>query len=756
MFPSNQAWSRNIVATFLDKGTCRKQDRMDIAAELQYVLANSLDDDVFQTDCNSSTTKFVRNPTKALFKGIISEMKSRGAWKHIKSFTLLSREKNFALAKDAYHTNCFLDETFRYTDDHNTSMSFHSFAVLKSKDEEMFLKSDEERKSLIKCNSPCLNGGQCNHHPYSSNLFCDCKHFTHGARCETLSNITTASNLEILFQQTVTIPNLQYLHFDVKNLSGYIGSSMGNIESAVDHFEKALDKEFVQLRMNFQKLSGWKGIPTEYGELVKNLQKLIELLSSGKYSDGSDVNTKGLHDLAEAVLGAQRYHGIRKWLHDMNQLINGTTGISSTRQEPFIISFMEQFKNNSCPAENKKAIDNLWRQLMVLQLRGYMVWFRALKILNENTDSVVRQYIDYTTSQTDTLKSKTCSITIPGSENVNCSGAFYLSKNTRLKVVCKHNYYLLGNAYIGCGNVNSACKFCNCNLQGSVSQQCDDQTGTCHCRGTNYGSRCENRDCTWSSWGSWSNCPCGYENQTRSRRILETAMGSATCHGVSLESRTCFQTCCRGQFHCSTSHKCIPESKHCDSRQDCIHNEDESSCCETKYTTWRENGGGNTIYIDKHHLDCGSQTKMISEFALEASPSPANYIRYKYTCCQISASYCHPRWKNNAATEEQFSLIYLDKQHVDCGTNSVMNAFRLIRNHHGQWYYSYKCCDFYWTTHHVCTTNYAPWSTEGSGKNFYLDRQDVRCDRGYLSYFHLERNTAHTSIRYNYRCCSVQ
>ena len=111
--PAIQTGTRNIIATFLDKGTYRKQDRMDAAAELQYVLTNSLDDVVFQTSCNSSTIEFVRNPTKALFKGIISEMKDRGVWKYIKSFTVLSKEKNWALAKDNHHGNCFLNQTIR-------------------------------------------------------------------------------------------------------------------------------------------------------------------------------------------------------------------------------------------------------------------------------------------------------------------------------------------------------------------------------------------------------------------------------------------------------------------------------------------------------------------------------------------------------------------------------------------------------------------------------------------------------------------
>ena len=765
-FPSIQTGHRNIIANFLDKGTYRKQERKNVAAELKYILANSVDDVVFEMPCNSNTRQFVRNPTKSLFKGIISEMKGRGVLKYIKSFTLLNKEKNWAYAKDNHHTTCFLDQTFSFTDDYNNSLSFHLFAVLESKEERMFLKSDEERTSLIKCSMPCPNGndqcihchhgGQCNHYTYSSGFFCDCKHFFHGEQCEIPSNITTALNMEELFQQTATIPKLSNMRFDLKDLSGFLGTSLGNIEAAVDHLESSVDRAFLQLRISFPKQFRWRGLITGYGEHVKNLQKFIELLEAGRYPDGTTDNDKVLHDLAEAVLGAQRYHGIRKWLHDINKMINGTTGLTITTEEPFLISFMNQFKNRSCTEEYKNAIDNVWRQLMILQLRGYVVLVHVLHILNEPIDPAVKQYKDYSTSQTETLKASTCSITIPGSKNVNCSGGFYLNKNSNLKVVCEPNYYLLGNANVNCGNSNTACKFCNCSIQGSSSQECDDQTGKCSCRGTNYGNKCENRDCTLSSCGAWSACPCGYADQTRSRRIVESAVGSGTCHGGSLETRSCFQGCCSGQFHCSRSRKCVPETKHCDNRQDCAHNEDESDCCETKYTPWQDNGGGDTKYLDRHNLDCGSQTKMMTRFRLEASPYPGNKIRYVYTCCRVATSFCRARLVNNNPTEENENLIYLDKQRVDCGSSSIMNAFRLVRNNHGQWYYNYRCCDFYWTTRHICTTKYSPWTTEGSGKNFFLDRQDVHCVQSYLSYFHLERNwPGHTSIRYNYRCCAV-
>ena len=76
------------------------------------------------------------------------------------------------------------------------------------------------------------------------------------------------------------------------------------------------------------------------------------LLEAGRKPDGAIDNDKVLHDLAEAMLGAHRYHGIRKWIDDLNNLMNGTTGLTVTSVEP-LLPFMNQFMNQSCTKEYK-------------------------------------------------------------------------------------------------------------------------------------------------------------------------------------------------------------------------------------------------------------------------------------------------------------------------------------------------------------------------------------------------------------------
>ena len=62
------------------------------------------------------------------------------------------------------------------------------------------------------------------------------------------------------------------------------------------------------------------------------------------------------------------------------------------------------------------------------------------------------------------------------------------------------------------------------------------------------------------------------------------------------------------------------------------------SHCVDKYTNWDNAGNGNTVYLDRHRLNCGSGGNVMSMFKLERSDSNPNQVRYKYRCCQLGGS----------------------------------------------------------------------------------------------------------------------
>jgi hypothetical protein len=106
-----------------------------------------------------------------------------------------------------------------------------------------------------------------------------------------------------------------------------------------------------------------------------------------------------------------------------------------------------------------------------------------------------------------------------------------------------------------------------------------------------------------------------------------------------------------------------------------------------KYTKTNDWGGGNTIYLDRHDVNCGSYP--ITDFKLQR---PSNTtIRYEYRCSSKKAGgKC--RNLNSGWNKESRYNIYLDRHKVSCDKHEALTRFRLRRDGKGKFRYDYKCC----------------------------------------------------------------
>jgi hypothetical protein len=109
-------------------------------------------------------------------------------------------------------------------------------------------------------------------------------------------------------------------------------------------------------------------------------------------------------------------------------------------------------------------------------------------------------------------------------------------------------------------------------------------------------------------------------------------------------------------------------------------------------------GGGHTIYLDRHNVDCGKNP--LSKFRLVRPRG--NQIRYDYSCnAKKATGSCHN--KNTGWNQEHRMSIYLDRHDVKCGRNEVITGFKLVRNGRafrgrGKFRYNYKCCKMWVST----------------------------------------------------------
>jgi len=106
-----------------------------------------------------------------------------------------------------------------------------------------------------------------------------------------------------------------------------------------------------------------------------------------------------------------------------------------------------------------------------------------------------------------------------------------------------------------------------------------------------------------------------------------------------------------------------------------------------KYTKTKTYGGGNTIYLDRHNVNCGSYP--ITDFKIN---KPADdKIRYEYRCSSRKAG-GDCRDATTAWNTESPKTIYLDRHDVKCNANEALTRFQLKRDQKGKFRYEYKCC----------------------------------------------------------------
>jgi hypothetical protein len=108
-----------------------------------------------------------------------------------------------------------------------------------------------------------------------------------------------------------------------------------------------------------------------------------------------------------------------------------------------------------------------------------------------------------------------------------------------------------------------------------------------------------------------------------------------------------------------------------------------------KDTGWNDEGGGNVIFLDRHGVDCGHDG-VVTQFNLTRAGN-GNY-RYNYQCAR-SRNPLRCRDVSTPANDNgRGNAVYLDRHHVGCNANESLSAFRLVRPSEGTIAYHYRCC----------------------------------------------------------------
>lgn len=167
-------------------------------------------------------------------------------------------------------------------------------------------------------------------------------------------------------------------------------------------------------------------------------------------------------------------------------------------------------------------------------------------------------------------------------------------------------------------------------------------------------------------------------------------------------------------------------------------------------TAFNDAGGGNSIYLDRHDVNCGDDG--LNSFGLQTlqQRGKRTKIGYLYGCVEgINAG----RTNKNTGSNDWGggNTIYLDRHNVNCGNNPIAR-FRLVRPASNKIRYDYSCSKANSTG--KCTNKNTGWNQESS-QNYYLDRHNVKCGTNEaITQFKLQRD-GKGKFRYDYRCCKI-
>ena len=165
-------------------------------------------------------------------------------------------------------------------------------------------------------------------------------------------------------------------------------------------------------------------------------------------------------------------------------------------------------------------------------------------------------------------------------------------------------------------------------------------------------------------------------------------------------------------------------------------------------TAWNDEGGGSSIYLDRHDVSCPAQSGM-SSFALKRK-GDGNY-REEYGCLVGSDFGAQTASFTPANDWGQGNTVFLDRHNVQCPAGNVLNDWHVTRPSQDTIRIDYKCVPAPGLGN--CENLTTPWNDEGGGNSVYLDRHAVQCPNNkMLTQWHLVRK-GDGNYHIEYSCC---
>jgi hypothetical protein len=167
-------------------------------------------------------------------------------------------------------------------------------------------------------------------------------------------------------------------------------------------------------------------------------------------------------------------------------------------------------------------------------------------------------------------------------------------------------------------------------------------------------------------------------------------------------------------------------------------------------TAWAVEGDQSTNYLDRHDMDCG--TNAINSLHLVRS-NPNGTFHYEYGCSSGGGITTPVSGTTPLAANTKQSMG-LSNHTIDCGAGSVLTELQYKSDDaNNQNHYRYMCAPTKKPL--TCRNVQTALTDNGGGSIIYLDRQSLQCNPNEaMSKVRLVNGADGKTIQYNYTCCA--
>ena len=232
-------------------------------------------------------------------------------------------------------------------------------------------------------------------------------------------------------------------------------TASGNIEDSITELGNKIDEQFKILGEFMLSTFGWFAVLLKYNDVVDNLI-YFHSISRSKIYHFPEIKNFSIASVTRnstrdrfSILEENEIDnflltptGIQKWLYQFNFVIVGRRESEFNSHKSLLFMLMDQYKSRICYEDYKDKLIKTYRQLMLLQLQGYMLWSKAYSASNRDGSVIANRYRRVLEDQQKYLQSEACSVAIPNSKNFhNCTDGYFIHKSMDIPVQCDNGFF---------------------------------------------------------------------------------------------------------------------------------------------------------------------------------------------------------------------------------------------------------------------------------------------------------------------------